>query len=485
MKIGLLLYFLGVCLFLSAQNDNKRDHIWVLGEQNFTSIMDFNNIQVRLDSVDNPYFNLFHSNASISDTNGNLLMYSNGRFINNYYHQIIANDLNTGIWQSDPIYGNWQPMLILPFPDKINQYLVIYCAVLQPFQPVAYYYTVVDMNLNNGQGGVTDKNHEILNGSFMHGCLKACRHANGRDWWILIHEFNSNRFIKLLVSPSGIMVRGEQEIGVLETVEGIWGSDFTPDGSKYVYFSNQGQTICVFDFNRCDGILSNLRLFPITNFEFNLGISISSNSQFLYVPNSLEVLQFDLLSQNIESSKEVVAIYDGFVYPPNCSNCKIGFNSPQLAPDNKIYLTGGGKYLHTINNPNLKGSLCNIELHNIELRNVGRTPPNFPNFRLGALSGSGCDTLTSVGEPIKDIGYASIYPNPARSDAAISWRLPSGVSAATLQITGSLGQMVCTEILPAPKGKISLPLAHLPKGMYFYRIFHSEGQLYSGKLWKE
>ena len=103
--------------------------------------------------------------------------------------------------------------------------------------------------------------------------------------------------------------------------------------------------------------------------------------------------------------------------------------------------------------------------------------PNFPNFRLGALSGSGCDTLTSVGEPIKDIGYASIYPNPARSDAAISWRLPSGVSAATLQITGSLGQMVCTEILPAPEGKISLPLAHLPKGLYFYRIFHSEGQI--------
>ena len=50
--------------------------------------------------------------------------------------------------------------------------------------------------------------------------------------------------------------------------------------------------------------------------------------------------------------------------------------------------------LHVIHSPDLPGSDCRFEQHGVQLPTLNNTTlPNFPNYRLGPLDGSPCDTL--------------------------------------------------------------------------------------------
>ncbi len=46
--------------------------------------------------------------------------------------------------------------------------------------------TTIDMNANQGLGKVVEKNLPVLTGCFQVAC--ANRHANGRDWWLLLGD---------------------------------------------------------------------------------------------------------------------------------------------------------------------------------------------------------------------------------------------------------------------------------------------------------
>lgn len=59
------------------------------------------------------------------------------------------------------------------------------------------------MNLNGGLGSVISKNYILINDSMNVGKIAACKHGNGRDWWIVIHRVNTNRFFKFLLTPYG------------------------------------------------------------------------------------------------------------------------------------------------------------------------------------------------------------------------------------------------------------------------------------------
>jgi PKD repeat protein len=75
-----------------------------------------------------------------------------------------------------------------------------------------------------------------------------------------------------------------------------------------------------------------------------------------------------------------------------------------LAPDGKIYVSsasGSNRLLSRIESPNLQGVDCNVNQHGIALpTSYIRTMPNFPNYRLGPLDGSPCDTLNIDNVPV-------------------------------------------------------------------------------------
>jgi hypothetical protein len=92
--------------------------------------------------------------ATMSDVNGNLLFYTDGITIWNRNHVVMLN--GTGLL-GDPSAA--QGVIILPQPNNSNIYYVYtVTAWSNPGLRKDMYYSTIDMQLDNGLGGVTLKN---------------------------------------------------------------------------------------------------------------------------------------------------------------------------------------------------------------------------------------------------------------------------------------------------------------------------------------
>jgi hypothetical protein len=154
----------------------------------------------------------------------------------------------------------------------------------------------------------------------------------------------------------------------------------------------------VYDFDRCMGTLHNPRQFHFTHDRAGGGCAFSPNSRYLYINHTTEAYQYDLESSDIWGSRVQVAEYDGFLDPFSTT-----FYLMQLAPDGKIYssYTGGGSSMHVIHQPDEAGAGCQYQQHGLKLitRN-SYSVPTFPNFRLGPVDGSSCDSLGLDNRPV-------------------------------------------------------------------------------------
>lgn len=268
------------------------------------------------------------------------------------------------------------------------------------------YQTIIDTKANNGYGKIISKKKPLLVDTIQLGKLTAVKHANGRDWWIPINKSHSNLYYIFLYDPSGFQLYQKQNIG-LEPPEDLGQAVFSPDGSKYVKFNTAYTSwdpyIDIYDFDRCSGLFSNHQRILFDDNPLSGGAAISRNSRYLYISSYLNIWQYDLWAQDIASTRELVAIYDGFVeiFPAH-------FNMAQLAPDGKIYVTPTNsiRYLHVIHNPDLPYPYCNVEQHGIETPTyITFGAPNYPNYRLGPLDGSPCDTLGFNNIPLSRFRY--------------------------------------------------------------------------------
>lgn len=380
MKFNILILLCVFCYNLHAQNkDTKRDYTWCLGSADKT-IINFSTSSFTQHLVNSSIY-IQNSNASISDTAGNLLFYTNGFKIINKNHTIMENgdSLNccTSYFQDgmQTGFGSPQGALILPKPDSPNIYYVFHSPLETLSSPPYFQYSpmlyssVVDMSMNNGIGKVIQKNISIITDTLQIGLLTACRHANGRDWWLLLREYESNRFRTLLLTPTGIENHGIQVVGVPFAQQSYGQSLFSPDGTKYIMAQMGVQSdnfyYAIYDFDRCTGLLSAEQTAFVYSPGTYLGCAVSASSECIYFATYDSVFQYKLKDANIASTKKLVA---NWVYFVDSLNNGYGFGFMTLAPDDKIYMYGGlFYYLNTINNPDLDGIACNIEHHNISI----------------------------------------------------------------------------------------------------------------------
>jgi len=353
------------------------------------------------------------TNASICDTTGVLLFYTNGIAVHApsipQGHQIA----NGGGLNPDPYTEEWanrgyilvQGALILQVPDSIDRYYLLHGEIttfpegLNGSYHIAHKFYLSKVKISeNGQGIVTLKNHPLISDTLDYGKITAVRHANGRDWWMLQQEFFTNRYYTLLANPQGVFLEDIQSAGISRP-SGLGQAVFSPDGSKYakldIHYIGQDQYLNIFDFDRCTGALINpLQIIYQDNAAVG-GVAISPNSRFLYASSYRYIYQYDLWAADIEASKETVAVYDGVLTPPPFA-LPTRFFLCQLAPDGKIYIsaTSGIKFLHIIHNPNARGVACNVEQRGLELPTYNAFGiPNHPYYGLGPEDGSPCDTL--------------------------------------------------------------------------------------------
>lgn len=200
--------------FLLSQ---KHDNIWLFGYAGGSeslendlfgiSILDFSSGV--LDIYDNQEINMHfdEANTSICDSAGNLLFYTNGVNINNRLHELMQNGNNLNTPDGKDGYILDQGVLALPYPGHAGQY-ILFSGTKRYYPGISLhmgylYYSILDMNANNGLGKVFNKKSLILSDTLDIGKLTAVRHGNGRDWWMLVNESNTNRFYQILINPLG------------------------------------------------------------------------------------------------------------------------------------------------------------------------------------------------------------------------------------------------------------------------------------------
>jgi hypothetical protein len=434
----------------------------------------------------NRKMNFSSTEGIISDKNGNLLMSSNGIWIANAFGDTILNGsrLNPGPYASTyysingclPIIsGN----LIIPFPADSNKYILFhltgnYNAALNPTE---LFYSVIDMTLAGGLGGVTLKNQIAFQDTLM-PAFTAVKHANGRDWWIVLVKDNSDVIFSVLVTPSGIQNVTSQSVGGLKNYHTSIGQiEFSPDGKKFAYSSayidsatfNTIANVRLFDFDRCSGQFSNYRYYSTSNYYFSVGLAFSPNSKYLYASTTNNVFQIN--TDTINATIDTVAVNDGYFSPIN--PFQSDFFTMYRAKDNRIYITSGNSVvdLHYINHPDSAGLACDVHQHAFHLPCFNdRSVPNHPNYELGADSGSVCDTLQLAISGLEFKNQNSlirINPNPVEGFFYINYDLNIRDNALFV-LHDSFGNEVLKRNL---YGTMKTSLVHcdeLMNGVYFF-----------------
>lgn len=421
--LSLLLLF---CNSLYAQ---KHDNIWIIGYPSGDSLSTYNSpfgityfdfnyqpVKIYKKWLDLSYN---ETNTTISDKNGNMLFTTNMCKIKGKDGKSVKNGdtlLFNKTWYKYGIRAE-QGVLALPMPANENQYFLIYGnKLIEYFSPI--FSSIFDKTIGTN-GGIIEKNKLILKDSFATGKITAVKHANGRDWWINLIKSSSTHYLFLL-DPNGLKLHNIKKMG--EPIrEGVGQAVFSPDGTKYVFNNSVnksiGQDVFIFDFDRCEGVLSNPYQMHFDSAAFS-GIAISPNSRFLYFSDGWHVIQYDLQATDIKASETILATWDGLI-----DLGPTGFSNMQLGPDNRIYIStpGATSYMSYIEKPDLLGKACNVKQNSIKLPTYNsRSIPNHPNYRLGALKKSHCDTLKTINVLQNFLSKnIVVYPNPASQTLTI------------------------------------------------------------------
>ncbi len=373
--------------------------------------------------------NFWGTSAIISDSMGQLLFYTNGMVIQDAYHHIIPGGDTIGYgsyWESNDVDGKLlgmnlpQGSLIVPKPgDFPNTYFLIHtrAEVRDPVLPEMSDILLTEVRIEDNKPIIVSKDNLIAQDTFSFGKLAICKHANGKDWWLVVGRKNDNRYYIIRISEKGAQIDSIQRIGGV-VLNGVGQAGFGLRGNLYYRYEasfpgDSGATIHIYDFDRCDGLLSNERWWyqPVESIS---GAASSPNGRFLYTTDATNIWQWDLWENDIQSTGIIVAEYDGYV-EPNWFPSYFGYMG--LWPDGRIYIippTGGSMVVHTITQPNEKGISCRVAQHNLKLPTWNaRTMPYYADFSLGPLDGSPCDTSGIDNHPIARFRFETELPDLA------------------------------------------------------------------------
>jgi hypothetical protein len=433
------------------------------------------------------------ANANISDSTGQLLFSTNGFDVADRYSNAMPN--GHGLFGSGNLTGwdrsgssEFQGVIILPDPGN-SEHFYIYHVLSELYMnfpsgaaefPEDLYCTEVDMTLNGGLGDVVNRNTVILHDTLHTGQLAACKHANGRDWWLIVPDFARGNYYRFLLTPAGLQLIGTQQIGLHLRSAGQ--TAFSPDGNYYAYF-NSSSGMEVFNFDRCSGTFSNPQYIAhIDTMQNAIGLAFSPDSKKIYIATGIFIHQLNLEDSSLAASDKVVGIWDGFFdrYPFGTM-----FGLLKLAPDGKIYVsTGNGtRYLHCIEDPDIIGVGCNLVQRAVKLPTWNfNSFPNHPNYFLGPIAGSVCDTVTKV--TAYEIRKNSIktFPNPAPGNSFVTIQYPTlEKSGAKLQLYDVNGKLILEESLPPWSQVHNLRMPVSAEGMLILRVFTDKYES-SGKI---
>lgn len=376
----LFLFLFCFSLYSSSVFSQKEASKWFFGK--YANINFTGNTIISL--TNNCSINTMEGCASMCNSNGDLLFYTDGTYVVNKNNLYMPN--GTGLLGT---MTSTQSALIVPDPGNSLKYYVF----TAPAQAGVYAfatntsisYSIVDMSLAGGLGDVTIKNQNLLSPACEK--LTAIKHCNQIDYWVIAHEWNSDAFYSYLVTANGISPPVITSIGIVNmdylgngaNVETIGYLKGSPNGKKIAAATNTTHKVEIFDFDNQTGQLSNPITIDFSNpIKNTYGLSFSPDNSKLYVSTVTNIYQYSLLagsSSAIIASKYLVA-----------NSTTVMFDALQIGPDSKIYVASmrinspNNDYLHRINNPNQSGVACDFEDEAVHLSNQTYCNVGLPNY---------------------------------------------------------------------------------------------------------
>jgi len=303
------------------------------------------------------------ASASVSDSAGNLLFYSNGYFLYNANNVLMPD--GTGL--KGGAAGAVQPVFAVQTLFNTDQYYLFTVGnqTLTPTQPVVgLFYTVIDMRLNSGLGGIVPgmKNIAVPDGDSAMSQLMATRHHNNKDVWLLVlHHGTGKKYYAYLITAAGIsdspVISNSQLPPIVRYSPGVL--KVSPDGSTLVCTDSLTE-VC--DFNNVTGVVTPRFLFhpnpdPLL---YAHGMDFSLDSKLLYIvtmrsgafPESNLLIQYDV------TLPDSVQFVGSGTYLGNAAG------HIQMGPDWKLYVSyyiGNIDTVSRINNPSVNGVGCNFQ----------------------------------------------------------------------------------------------------------------------------
>ncbi|WP_093203381.1 T9SS type A sorting domain-containing protein [Siphonobacter aquaeclarae] len=289
--LPLLLPF--VLLLTSAKHSfaqHETDH-WICGNYSFLAFG-----PGKTTALPGSRLRQLEGSAVVSDAvSGRLLFYSDGQNVWDSGHQLMPNGERL-----KGSHTSTQSALIVPFPGHDGQYFLFSVKAYDDGPDGGLYSSLVDINLRNGLGDVTEKN-QLLERQTTEK-LTAVPHANGHDYWIISHAWNSDVFLVYLLTSEGITESKRIAIGSVHQSGPVADSE----SMGYLKASPNGKMLAaavygvqrpfeLFDFDAGKGDISNVC--SLGNYAGQYGVSFSPDNSKVYLTGlypSQDAWVFDL-----------------------------------------------------------------------------------------------------------------------------------------------------------------------------------------------
>ncbi len=401
---------------------DQRANVWYFGQN---AGIDFN--PPATNALSDSQMDAPEGCTAVSDRNGVVLFYTDG-------DQVFVKDKVTGVHSlldtglgGDP--GSSQSVIAVPFPNDETQYYIF--TTQEAGTGTGNYefkYSVFDIKLNGGSGGIAQKNITLF--------TKSTERITANTNWVIIHEYGNNNFRAYPLTPTGIGIPVVTSIGAdhsftaPEFAQGYM--KLSGDGTKLAVALAEGPTgpnyLEVFAWDNTTGRLSNYRQIDLTADGANgkvYGVEFAPNGGKLFATVSTGAA-----SQIMEYRSDTISLMR-LLTPIMTAAGELG--AIQNGPDGQTYVAVNGS-----------GNLGLINVNGDTATASTYTPSGFP-LAAGTTSRLGLPNFAqSFGNAQMTPSYFVSSPVCLGQQIVFTATTTSVIDTAYWQIADSLGNVVYT-----------------------------------------
>lgn len=374
------------------------------------------------------------SAASVCDSNGQLLFYTEGDTLWNRNGDVMSNGQGLsglpamviglpGFPDYSATSSALQGAFIAPMPGNPDRFYVFSMSSFESVNPGRMTYSIVDMQLNDGLGDVdTGFKAVVLDSNLTERMIGIT--GNSHNVWIIVaSQFPSGSGVAMEFKAYELTTSGLNTTPIVSSVSGVPPQTvagriagqfaISPDRRKLALSRTWDSRFEIYDFDPQTGLFSNQLI--LDGISPSIGLCFSPDSRMLYLhqgANAEEptpgIYQLDLntyTSAAILASKLKVA-----TLPANMGGVQL-----KLGPDGKIYFhylpLVGTMYpvIGVVQEPNLAGLAAGVDDSVLVLSNknpyFAPLPNVIPAFRFQKQTVAGCPEDTTLLRALDTSGY--------------------------------------------------------------------------------